>query len=441
MIRPALGVTGGLGATGCLGVTGGLLASLSPGMLPRGAVLQGLASGLCAAAGLGLALLCAALASALRGAIPKARPTLGARRSWVLCLPALAAALWLATAHQDRLRAAAAQPTIGIGYWPLAFAVAGAVVLALTGAGLLARRVSRRPMLAGALVLAGAVAAGLALPAGQGWLERRDRVLEADVAQPESGSLIPWDSVGVHGRRFLAEGAGTRVYAGLDSAPTVAARAELAAAELERAGGLDRAAVIIAVPTGSGWIDDAAVAGFERRFAGDVATVGIQYARTPSWVGYLFSPSSATESAQALASAVTRRVGAHGPQVYLYGQSLGAVGVTAVLNSDAGQRVCGGVVVGPPPGASTSPAAVVLANASDPVVRWSPRLLIAPADGEPWLPVLSFLQTSIDVLGALGLPAGSGHVYGEEQALTLPMCPRADLPEGVRTATSTVAAS
>ncbi|MDY6807398.1 MAG: hypothetical protein SW127_00100 [Actinomycetota bacterium] len=35
-----------------------------------------------------------------------------------------------------------------------------------------------------------------------------------------------------------------------------------------RAGGLDRRAVVIAVPTGSGWVDAAAVAGYRRRFGG-----------------------------------------------------------------------------------------------------------------------------------------------------------------------------
>jgi len=33
----------------------------------------------------------------------------------------------------------------------------------------------------------------------------------------------------------------------------------------------------------------------------------------------------------------------------------------------------------------------------------------------PWLPVVSFVQTSVDLLGAVGAPPGSGHHYGAEQ--------------------------
>lgn len=416
-----------------LGVALGVLVSLAPGLLPRAAVLQGAATGLLAAGGLLLALACARWLSRVRPAA-----------AWALALALPVGALGLATAHQNRLRATMDLAPLDLAYWLTALGVAALVLALAVVVARLARAGYRRlgaPRAAAAIVLAASLAYVAAPPTAQAWLEGRDNVMEAGVAQPLSptragspDSLIGWESLGAHGRRFVADPstpASVRVYAGLASAPSPATRAELAADELARAGGLARRAVILAVPTGSGWIDDAAADGFEERFGGDVATVGIQYARVPSWVGYLFDPGGAAVSAQALYDAVAARIAALAPQdrpaLYLYGQSLGALGATAVRETGAAQPICGVVAVGPPPGGASGRAAsgtaVVLANATDPVVRWSPKLLVAPAGDGPWLPVVSFLQTSVDVLGALGLPAGVGHVYGQEQALALPTCP------------------
>lgn len=419
------------------GLAAGTLVSLAPGLIPRAAMLQGAATGLCAVIGLALGLLCARWLS-------KARPAV----VWLLSLPLLAGAIWLATAHQNRLRSAAALPGIGLEYWPTALVVAAAVVALCVLTARLLRGLGRR-LGTSRTIAAAALVAVLAVvvlpPAAQGWLENRDREVEAAVAQPLSStraggpeSLVPWESLGVHGRRFAADvstPSSVRVYAGLDSAPTPSARADLAARELVRAGGLRRDAVILAVPTGSGWIDDAAATGFESRFGGDVAIVGVQYDRAPSWLGYLLRPDAAAESAQALHDAVAARIAALPPEdrpaLYLYGQSLGAVGASAVRG---GEELCGVIAVGPPAGATARPDSVVLANATDPVARWSPKLLVGPTGDGTWLPVVSFVQTSVDVLGALDLPAGDGHVYGAEQADALPTCPGADRPEIARTA-------
>jgi uncharacterized membrane protein len=66
---------------------------------------------------------------------------------------------------------------------------------------------------------------------------------------------------------------------------------------------------------------------------------------------------------------------------------------------------------------------VYLQNASDPIVWWSPRLLLdrpdwltgdrAP-DVSPsmvWLPVVSFWQVTADLVFATGVPDGHGHRY------------------------------
>ena len=43
---------------------------------------------------------------------------------------------------------------------------------------------------------------------------------------------------------------------------------------------------------------------------------------------------------------------------------------------------------------------------------------------QPWFPVASFVQTSVDLLGALSFPAGHGHQYGTEQGTRAPLCER-----------------
>ena len=62
---------------------------------------------------------------------------------------------------------------------------------------------------------------------------------------------------------------------------------------------------------------------------------------------------------------------------------------------------------------------------SDPVIRWQPSLLWSPPDlsrarvdaPQPaWLPVVGFVQTSVDLLFALDAAPGHGHRYGPDQA-------------------------
>ena len=205
-------------------------------------------------------------------------------------------------------------------------------------------------------------------------------------------------------------------------------------------GGASRRAVVVAVPTGSGWVDPDAVAGFRQRFAGDVSVVALAYDHQPSWQAFLSGTGPASDSAVALTAAVGDALdespAAGRPSLYLYGQSLGAVGADAARRWALTRRVpvCSTVVVGPPTGtvARQADRRIVIVNGSDPVARWSPSLLWAPprrtghADlpRPPWFPVASFVQTSVDLLGALSFPAGHGHQYGTEQGTRIPLCGR-----------------
>jgi uncharacterized membrane protein len=208
----------------------------------------------------------------------------------------------------------------------------------------------------------------------------------------------------------------------------------------QASGGARRSAVVIAVPTGSGWVDLDAVAGFGKRLVGDVSVVSLAYDHRPSWRAFVGGTGPATESAIALTSAVADAVAAmpigSRPSVYLYGQSLGAVGADAARRwaSAQGAGVCATIVVGAPAGtvAHEADRRVVIVNGSDPVARWSPSLLWSPPSAAPardlprppWFPVASFVQTSVDLLGALSFPAGHGHQYGTEQGTRAPLCGR-----------------
>ena len=404
--------------------------SLAPGLLPRAATTQAVVTGMFAAVGLGVA-------AVLRyDGSTRLRVTVAAVSVLVVC-----SALGMAAQWQNRLRAAMGVPEVGWRHW-LAVVFGSAVVCGIVvgcalGIAAIVRWCGALPCLAvvGVVIVFGA-------PAVVDWRQAAYRTsssaLDIAVAQPFSplhsgspDSLAAWPSLGAEGRKFVSAGSGdsVRVYVGIDSAPDLDARVQLAVRELERTGGLARDNVVVAVPTGSGWIDANAVAGLERRFGDDVAVVGIQYSYAPSWATFVFGRDEAIAAATALYDAVAERIASLPvrPRLYVYGQSLGSVGGSAALQHGG---ACGALWAGPPAGTAVGDAAV-LANSSDPVVRWSPRLAVAPPDlsavradapAPPWLPVVSFVQTTVDLFDALETPAGHGHRYGTDQGTSMPSC-------------------
>lgn len=372
-------------------------AALFPSLLPHGPLLQGTAMAV-------FLLVTLAVVRRLR----PGRPRFGARGRAVAvgsAVPLFAGAAWWEVATQNAQRQAMGAPVAGPWHWLVSAAVALLLVGVVRAVGWAVRnpRRSWRPVLGAtvsALVLVPAVGAHAAGVGGS------DRVLERE---SPAGAV--------------------RVYAAQRDGESLGQRASRAAEQLVEAGGLTRDRVVVMVPTGSGWVDPAAVDGFEARFGQDVAMVGMQYAATPSWFAYLFQRSSAEDGARALLDAVTERIealpAAKRPLLHVYGESLGAMAGQAALRAPGrAAAVCSSLWVGSPGGATAGVGAEgQVANTDDPVVHATPSLAVHPTvDGAPWLPGISYAQAAFDFVGSLGVPEGHGHRYGPDQVAALPDC-------------------
>jgi uncharacterized membrane protein len=117
-----------------------------------------------------------------------------------------------------------------------------------------------------------------------------------------------------------------QVYVGLDNAPTPRERVDLAMAELERTGALDRSLLVLVSPTGTGYVNYVAVAALQYLAVGDVATVTLQYSRRPSPLS-LGMVRGAREQNRLLWLRILQRLRDRPgprPRVVLFGESLGA---------------------------------------------------------------------------------------------------------------------
>ncbi|OXR47381.1 hypothetical protein B7C42_00504 [Nocardia cerradoensis] len=427
----------------------GISASLAPGLLPRTSVAQALLTAVLVL----IALSVAGLGRKVLGhwAIDTEARTMRFRSAIVIaCCAVTAAALIHAWYWQNRLREAMNFPPVGVRYWlQWAFGVVAVVVpivLVLRGLRWAAGYVGR--LRAAALVTATVLACQFALlPAVVNWqrsaFASADAAMDPTLVRPVSytrsgspDSAVSWASLGAEGRKFVTErGRSVRVYIGLNSAPDLDSRVALAIREIERSGGFDRGHLVVMVPTGSGWLDAGAARGLDERFDGDATLVGMQYSQAPSWATFLFARAEAERSAQALFTGIERHLAglAHPPKLYVYGQSLGATAGSAIFADDRDEsaRVCAALWAGPPASAVHRGGATVLANSSDPVVQWSPRLLWRAPDltgtrhdapHPMWLPGLSWVQTTADMLSALAPGPGHGHRYGADQGTALGSC-------------------
>jgi uncharacterized membrane protein len=126
-----------------------------------------------------------------------------------------------------------------------------------------------------------------------------------------------------------------RVYVGTRSAESLKEQAALAVRELDRTGAFDRAVLVVATATGTGWIDPDAATALEQLYAGNTAIVSIQYSYLPSWIAFLIDPTASAPAGSVLFNAVydewERRPAASRPKLLVFGESLGSYGAEAAF--------------------------------------------------------------------------------------------------------------
>lgn len=344
--------------------------SMTPSMVPRAPELQGVLGGV--VAGIGYLLWVGLVQSALWLTQKPRRGLSGAFKAAVLAAAAGIAvwSLWQGADWQDSIHAAWGMPPAEAAA-PIRIAlIAGAVFLILLGVGrafvLLSDRWHRRsarimpPRLArvagimAALAIFAAMVDGIALRAVLRAIDNgaqlADSLIPPELAAPTSsfvsggpGSPLDWREMGRWGRSFVATGPTSReisafwgepalqpirVYVGLNAAETAEARAQIAFDELLRLGGFARSVLVIAMPTGSGWLDPGGMDTLDYIARGDVATVAVQYSYLPSPVSVVVDPTHGLAEAQALFDIVYRHWTTlpqdTRPRLYLHGLSLGA---------------------------------------------------------------------------------------------------------------------
>lgn len=329
-----------------------------------------------------------------------------------------------------------------------------------------------------------------ALIATDGIFAELNDLIEPDVAQPQqpwmsgsSASYLDWSAMGRRGREFTISGptqseieafngrsakVPLRVYAGFEGEDDLEEQAQKALDELLRIKAFERSVVVVATPTGTGWLDPGGVDTVEYLHDGDTAIVALQYSYLPSWTTLLVDPDRARHAARTL----FRKIYEHWrslpnetrPQLYLFGLSLGALGsehsasIIELLNDPFDGALWSG-----PPFPSTHWAEIMnspdltgpawlpemkdnrlirfagpegfrppsregwgktrflyIQHASDPMSFFSPTLLwTSPSWLEnrgpdvskyvKWRPVVTFFQIGFDIFLATSVPIGYGH--------------------------------
>jgi uncharacterized membrane protein len=493
--------------------------SMTPSLLPRGPLFQGIVSGAAGAIGYGLGVFAVWLVRFMRS---KATSPPAPRQAWVALgvIGVVGQILMVIYFHiwQDEVRDLNGVARLGFWGYPLTAVLSIVVLFIFVEIGqligklvrLLVRQLNRfaPPRISAVVVVVLLIALTVALLNGvvarfamstinktfSAVNDETDPKFPAPTSTLRSGgpqSLDSWESLGHQGRVFVSAGPTVeeltkfngkpaiepiRAYAGLHSAPGIKATARLAAEELRRTGGLDRAVVAVATTTGTGWINEAEASALEYMYNGNTAIVSMQYSFLPSWLSFLVDNENARQAGQALFEAVDASIRempeAKRPKLVVFGESLGSFGGEApflALNNLVA-RTDGALFSGPtfnntiwedltrnrdndspewlpiydkgenarfvarpdnlsrPADTWSHPRVVYLQHASDPIAWWNVDLLFSEPDWlkEPrgfdlsgrmqWIPVVTFLQVSADMAVAVDVPDGHGHVYVRDVA-------------------------
>ncbi|ANW66396.1 hypothetical protein BCA37_25025 [Mycobacterium sp. djl-10] len=499
------------------GTAGGLVMiwlSLTPSLLPRGPLFQGIVSGACGAIGYGLGVFAVWLVRFMRS---KETSPPAPRWAWLtlLVVGVIGQVLMIIWFHhwQDDVRDMFGVARLDRIDHPIAAVISIVVLFLFVEIGQLIGRLVRfldrqlsrvaPPRVSATVVVLLLVTLTIALLNGivvrfamstlNNTFEAVNNEESPDNPAPTSTlrsggpeSLDSWSSLGHQGRMFVSGGPTVeqltefngapatepiRAYAGLNSADGIYETAELAARELQRTGGLDRAVVAVATTTGTGWINEAEASALEYMYNGDTAIVSMQYSFLPSWLSFLVDRENARQAGQALFEAVDELIREmpeeQRPKLVVFGESLGSFGGEAPFLSlnNIIARTDGALFSGPtfnntmwteltrtrdpgspewlpiyddganvrfaarpedlnrPDAPWSTPRVVYLQHASDPIAWWNTDLLFSEPDWlrEPrgydvlpsvhWIPVVTFLQVSADMAVAVDVPDGHGHRY------------------------------
>ncbi|HQX52083.1 MAG TPA: alpha/beta-hydrolase family protein [Planctomycetaceae bacterium] len=491
-------------------------ASVTPSLLPRTIVAQGLLSGFALAVGYGIGILTVWLWQFLELPHPGQRLEIFSKRiSAAGTAVVFVGFLRQMTFWQNSIRELMNMPPLqsAAPYQTALLALMfGTLLIAfarllLNACHFLAEKINRFLPRRASYVLGTVIVAFLFMQIVNGVLARSllnvsdrsflqiDALIDEGVQQPTlttaSGSdesLIAWDSIGRRGKNFVVSGPTQReiheftgrpslqplrVYVGLRSRATMRERAQLALEELKRVGGFDRRVLVVANPTGTGWLDPSAVDTLEYLHGGDTAIVSMQYSYLPSWLTITVDPDQSRISARTLFDEIydywKTLPKDNRPRLYLHGLSLGALGSEscADLFTIFEDPIHGAVWSGPPfpspqwsmltrernegtefwlpkfrdgtmvrftgqensldDGKRWGPIrSVYLQYASDPMVFFSTDLPFHKPDwlkGKrgpdvsphlTWYPIVTSLQIAFDLPMATSVPMGYGHNYAPE---------------------------
>ncbi len=345
--------------------------SLTPSLLPRPSVIQGVISGMSFAAGYGLGFAGVVLYYYLQ--LPAPSRLIAWRikmATGVFCALVALSFLWQASAWQNSIRELMGMEELPTFQLLVPGIIAGVLFLLLLGVARLFQwvfgfvnnflsrylppRISLLVGIAASVFLFWSVADGILfhsmLRIADRSFQQLDALIEDDIPRPEhpdqtggEESLVDWEDLGRQGRRFVSGGptaaelseffgepvpAPIRVYVGLNSADTAEHRARMALDELKRAGGFERSILLLVTPTGTGWVDPSSQDTIEYLHRGDIATVAAQYS-------YLNSPlalMTESEYGVVMARALFQEVYGHWrslprnarPRLFLRGLSLGS---------------------------------------------------------------------------------------------------------------------
>ncbi len=491
--------------------------SFTPSLLPRGYIAQGFASGLSFVTGYGIGVFLVHIYHQLP---TNYQPVIRTRiKKYVLCaLGLLVVVFVIAGANwQAQIRKLTDAESVSITYYIREVIIAASIATMLIWAARGARKlgkyfanklnghIPRTLAIYGGGFLAVIVLVflvnGVLFRSVFGFIDYSFGLLNngtpAGIHQPQDSifsgspqSYIDWNTLGEKGREFVASaptttaidayagpGSGvqpSRLYVGLDSAPTLQDRVNLLIKELNRTKAGNRRAILIAIPTGSGGIDAKAVQSVEYLYGGNTTTIGIQYSYLPSWLSFVADQETARQTGKAVTEAVydwwSNLDPTNRPKLLMYGESLGTLGIDGAFSgaADIHARMNGVLMVGPPnsnmlwsemvtnrdagsrevlpvyqngeavrfsDGAdifsepknaawSATNRLAIVQNPSDPVVWASMSLFIHKPDwlreqrgrdvlpNMRWYPFVTGWQVALDLPFAFNATPGHGHRYG-----------------------------